>query len=154
MTPRKIADQSEKLRSEYDDAAIMHAAEQIYLKNGSFNAKKLAQKIKEDPVDLSSAKEFINSLEKSAPILSHKTFTRIQNETDLSDNQINRVAQLIREDCGRSSIEPGLSEAIKLNGQKTADCMTSEEIEFEGKDKKPRKRTLVYCPDLAKWRVQ
>ena len=128
----------------------MHAASQLLLQNGSFNAKKLLQKILEDPVDLSSAIEFMSSLVKPAPSLSHKTFTRIQNETDLSDIKINRIAQIIREDLGRFSIEPGLAEAIKLNGQKTAHCFKSEEIEFKGKDGKPRKRTLVYCPDLAK----
>ena len=152
MTPRKIADQSEDLRRDpkYSEEAIIHAAEQLYLKNGSFNAKKLAQKILEDPIDLSAAIEFVLSLHKVAPVLSHKTFTRIQNETDLSDNKVNRIAQIIREDLGKFSIEAGLAEAIKNNGQKTAHLMKSEEIEFEGKDNKPRKRTLVYCSDLAK----
>ena len=100
--------------------------------------KNFTQQVQEDPVDLSSSKDFLNSLEKSAPILSIKTFTLIQNETVLSDNQINQVPQLIHQDCGRLSIQPGLSEVIKVNGQKTVQSMKLEEIMFERKDKNPR----------------
>ena len=124
---------------------------QINLQRGSFNAKKLAQKIQEDPVDLSAAKEFVKSLEKPKPIFSHATFTRIQNETDLSDNKMNVIAQIIREEAGRTAIEPGWAEALKVNGQKTAPYFVVEEILFEGKDEKPRKRHLVYCPKPDKF---
>ena len=108
------------------------------------------QKIQEDPVDLGPLKEFCHSVEKPVPIFSHSTFFRIQNETDSSDNQINRTAQILREDAGRYSIEPGLAEALKVNGKKMAPYFKVEEIEFDGKDKKPKKRSLVYCPDIDK----
>ena len=150
LTPRQIADQSEKIRRENDPDSILKAAELILYERGSSNARKAAQKLIEDPVTLGPLREFCNSLEKPAPIFSHATFFRIQDETDVSDNTLNRIAQILREDAGRFSIDPRLAEELKVQGKKMAPFMKVEEILFDGKDKAPRKRYLAYCPEVDK----
>ena len=96
-------------------------------------------------------KEFVSTLIPPKKIPS-EVFEQIQDEQDLSDNQVKGMTQVFRQFCGPKSIEPGLEDIIKQHGEEILSffdvSMEKMTVKVKGKSVE-QDRALVYCKDVA-----
>ena len=102
------------------DEAIFHLSAQLL---GAQNpqAKALFKKILLDPINLTEAKAYLHSLEGSEPVLTHKDFFKVHDNTEISNKKILEMAQTFREDHGRKFIEANLEDALRAHSNMTKD---------------------------------
>ena len=102
------------------DEAIFHSTAQL-LGEQNPQAKALFQKILSDPINLTEAKAYLHSLERSEPVLTHKDFFKVHDNTEISNKKILEMAQTFREDHGRKFIEANLEDALRAHSNMTKD---------------------------------
>ena len=114
----------------YCEKTIFYTTEQLLLEKGP-QAKAAFKKIQEDSSpNLTKLKDYIHDQEKSAPILSHKTFLKIHDNTALPDNSIIKVAKIIREDAGNRCIEANLEKELKNHGKQCEKFFSTKQIDM------------------------
>ena len=121
-SPKNISRISKNLRNDpaIPDQAIFDASAQLL---GALNpqAKALFKKIIADPIHLTEAKAYLHDLEGSEPILTHKDFFKIHDNTEISNKKLLETAQTFREDHGRKFIEANLEDALRAHSNLTKD---------------------------------
>ena len=102
------------------DQAIFDSSAKLL---GALNpqAKALFKKILLDPIDLTEAKAYLHTLEGSEPVLTHKDFFKVHDNTEISNKKILEMAQTFREDHGRKFIEANLEDALRAHSNMTKD---------------------------------
>ena len=122
LSPKSISRISNNLRNDaaIPDQAIFDASAQLL---GALNpkAKALFNKILADPLNLSEAIAYLHDLEESEPILTHKDFFKIHDNTEISNKKLLETAQTFREDHGRKFIEANLEDALRAHSNMTKD---------------------------------
>ena len=98
LSPKSISRISNNLRNDaaIPDQAIFDASAQLL---GALNpkAKALFNKILADPLNLTEAIAYLHDLEGSEPILTHKDFFKIHDNTEISNKKLLEMAQTFRE---------------------------------------------------------
>ena len=128
---------SRKLREDYKnkEKIIFKAAAQL-LGEQSSEAKAAFKKILEEPSkNLKNLKDYIHDLEKSAPLLSHKTFFKIHDNTSLANNSIFKAAKIIRQDAGNRSIQPNLEKELEKHGKIMKDFFSVTKMDMKTNEK-------------------
>ena len=122
LSPKSIYRISSNLRNDQNipDEAIFDASAQLL---GDLNpqAKALFNKIISDPLNLTEAIEYLHDLERSEPVLTHKDFFKIHDNTEISNKKLLETAQTFREDHGRKFIESNLEDALRAHSNMTKD---------------------------------
>ena len=117
-----------KIRENFEEEHIFKATAQL-LGEKSSEAKAAFKKIIEDSSqNLTNLKNYVHDLEKSSPLLSHKTFFKIHDNTSLSNNSIFKVAKIIRQDAGSKSIEANLQKAVENHGKQCEKFFSFKEL--------------------------
>ena len=70
---------------------------------------------------MTEAKAYLHSLERSEPVLTHKDFFKVHDNTEISNKKILEMAQTFREDHGRKFIEANLEDALRAHSNMTKD---------------------------------
>ena len=99
---------------------------------------------------LKPLKEYVGSLIPPIQIPSC-VFEQMQDENDLSDNQLKSMTQVFRKFCGPKSIESGLEDIIKQHGEEMLSffdvSIVKMTVKVKGKQAE-EDRALVYCKDV------
>ena len=125
------------MRNEYKDKEnILFKAVAQLLGEKSSEAKAAFKKLLEDSSkNLKNLKDYIHELEKSTPIISHKTFLKIHDNTSLADNSIIKVAKIIREDVGNRCIEANMEKELVKHGKQCQQFFTYKEVDMNTTEK-------------------
>ena len=86
--------------------------------------------------------------------LSHETLLKMQVNHPLSNKALLGIAQTIREDCGRKSVQPGLQQKLPDSTKSVAQFFASKTLDFEireekGKDYVMKPKTFVFCTHVS-----
>ena len=126
---------SAQLRKEFGAKEIFHATQQLLFEK-SPEAKAAFKKILEEPSkDLKNLKDYVHDLDKAAPLLSHKTFKKIHDNTDLSNNSIFKVAKIIREDAGERCIEANMEKELEKHAKQCQKFFSVKKINMNINEK-------------------
>ena len=85
--------------------------------------------------------------------VSHETLLKMQINQPLSNNALLGIAQAIREDCGRKSVQPGFQQMLPDCTKSVAPFFAAKTLEFEIREKKGedyvmKLKTFVFCTDV------
>ena len=84
-----------------------------------------------DPINLTAAKSYLHEIEKPGPVLSHKDFFKIHDNNAVSNNEILKFAETLREDRPRNFIESKLEEALRNHSNMTKDFFDVDQYEMK-----------------------
>ena len=70
---------------------------------------------------MTEAKAYLHTLEGSEPVLTHKDFFKVHDNTEISNKKILEMAQTFREGHGRNFIEANLEDALRAHSNMTKD---------------------------------
>ena len=128
----KIRADSLKIRSEFSEESIIHAAAQISFQRGGQKARDALNKLFEEPENLTSLSEHMALYHEIPRLkLSHHTLFHIQDSMDIPNVNMEELAKLIRGDLGRDAIEPNFERKLRESTQATSEFFSCDTVKME-----------------------